>query len=65
MGVFDQGAKYTIKDEPAGFFAWRLPRFFAAFAFAGWSDTTTLAFPGEPDRVCDTVAEFVPRSGVG
>ena len=65
MGVFDQGAKYTIKTDPDGFFAWRVPRFVARFAFAGWLDTTTLAFPGEPDRICDTVAEFVLRQGEG
>jgi hypothetical protein len=31
--------------------------------FARWLDTQTAPFPGEPDRRCDTVAEFVSRSG--
>ena len=30
----------------------------AAWKFVRWQDTRTLPFPGAPDRVCDTVAEF-------
>jgi hypothetical protein len=30
----------------------------AASKFVRWQDTRTVPFPGEPDRVCDTVAEF-------
>jgi hypothetical protein len=33
-----------------------------AWKFARWQDTRTLPFPGEPDRVCDTVAEFEHRA---
>jgi hypothetical protein len=63
MGVFDQASHYAVKLDPAGFFAWRVPRFAARFDFLGWLDVSTIAFPGEPDRVCDTVAEFAPRDG--
>ena len=31
----------------------------------GWIDTTTLTFPGEPERTSDTVAEFVHRTDRG
>jgi hypothetical protein len=34
----------------------------AALEFVGWADTRTIPFPGEPDRVCDTVAELVLRA---
>ncbi|HBI46404.1 MAG TPA: hypothetical protein DDY78_26665 [Planctomycetales bacterium] len=63
MGVFDQASHYAVKLNPAGFFAWRVPRFAAHFVFLGWLDVSTIAFPGEPDRVCDTVAEFKARDG--
>lgn len=63
MGVYDQGARYAIKRDPVGFFQWLTPRFAAAFAFRRWADTSTLAFPGEPDRVCDTVGEFAAADG--
>jgi hypothetical protein len=63
MGDFDQASKQALKLDPAAFFAWTLPRFVNRFVFLGWRDTTTIAFPGEPDRICDTVAEFGPREG--
>jgi hypothetical protein len=65
MGVFDQAAHYTAKLNPAGFFRWVLARFAARFEFRRWLDTTQLTFPGEPDRVCDTVAEFVHATDPG
>ena len=65
MGVFDQASHYAVKLDPEGFFAWRLPQFTAQFTFLGWLDVSTIAFPGEPNRVCDTAAEFVPRDGIG
>jgi hypothetical protein len=43
MGVFDQASRYTVKAEPAAFFAWRLPRWVAHFDFAGWADYGGLA----------------------
>src|SRR4051812_10392134 len=58
MSDFDQAGRYLIRRAPADFFAWLSPRFAAAWAFRGWLDTSALAFPGEPERVCDTVAEF-------
>jgi hypothetical protein len=51
-----------IRRAPAAFFAWLAAAFLAAWRFRGWLDTSNLAFPGEPERVCDTVAEFVHRT---
>jgi hypothetical protein len=65
MGVFDQASRFTIKGSPPGFFRWLAPRFVERFAFRDWADARTIAFPGEPDRTCDTVAEFVPIDGTG
>jgi hypothetical protein len=64
MGVFDQASRSAIKGAP-GFFRWLSPAFVERFRFERWVDTRTLAFPGEPDRICDTVAEFVPIDGIG
>ena len=61
MGVYDQGGRYVIKANPAAFFAWRAPQLWSRWSFVDWLDTRGIAFPGEPDRVCDTVAEFVSR----
>ena len=58
MGVFDQAARYTAKRRPLAFFAWQVPGLLAAWEFHAWHDTSRIAFPGEPDRICDTVAEF-------
>ena len=65
MGVFDQASHYVLKSNPSAFFTWRHRPFVERFVFLGWLDTTTIAFPGEPDRICDTVAEFAPRDGGG
>ncbi len=58
MGVYAQAAQYLVKRNPIGFLRWLAPRFLDHFVFRSWLDTSTIAFPGEPDRLCDTVAEF-------
>lgn len=65
MGVFDQAARYAAKLDPAGLFAWLVPRFAASHHFQRFIDTSLLAFPGEPDRICDTVAELTPAGEDG
>jgi len=57
-GRFDQGARYLARHRPTGLFGWLVPAFTAVWSFRSWLDTSRIAFPGEPDRVCDTVAEF-------
>ena len=58
MAVYDQAGRYAIKRRPSAFFTWRAAPLWLAWKFVRWQDTRTLPFPGEPDRVCDTVAEF-------
>src|SRR5256885_779558 len=55
---FDQAARYAAKLDPPGFCRRLLPDSAADWKFVRWLDTRTLPFPGEPDRTCDTVAEF-------
>jgi hypothetical protein len=62
VGVYDQAGRYAIKRRPSAFFTWRTPELWAAYHLVRWQDTRTLPFPGEPDRVCDTVAEFEHRT---
>ncbi len=62
MGVYDQAGRYVIKRRPGAFFRWRAPPMWATGRWLRWLDTRTLPFPGEPDRVCDTVAEFEHRA---
>jgi hypothetical protein len=53
---FDQASRYAAKLEPADFLAWLLGVPALPLPFAGWLDTRTLPFPGDPERTCDTVA---------
>jgi hypothetical protein len=62
LGVYDQAGRYVIKRQPSAFFTWRAPALWLAWKFVRWQDTRTLPFPGEPDRVCDTVAELEHRT---
>jgi hypothetical protein len=59
---FDQACRYLIKKY-AGILGWLLGALPAAVRFAGWLDTRSIPFPGEPDRVCDTVAHLVDTTG--
>ena len=56
MSQFDQAARYAAKLDPPGFLRWLVPTLDPALTFRSWLDTRTLPFPGEPDRICDTVA---------
>jgi hypothetical protein len=58
MNDFDKAARVAAKLNPAAFFRWLMPRLAALLVFRGWLDTRRLPFPGEPDRTCDTVADF-------
>src|SRR5947199_8614987 len=63
MADLDQTARFALKLAPAEALRWLLPRLDADLTFRRWLDTETIAFPGEPQRRCDTVAELVSRSG--
>jgi hypothetical protein len=63
MAELDEAARYALKRHPAEAVAWLLPTLDADLAFARWLDTQMIAFPGEPNRRSDTVAELVSRSG--
>src|SRR5438552_7542909 len=56
---YDQASRYTGKIDPPGFLHWLLPGVRAVADYRGWLDARTIPFPGEPDRVCDTVAGLV------
>ena len=58
VNVFDQSARFAVQPDPTGFFRWLFPGLEPDLSFQGWLDTRTLPFPGEPDRICDTVAHL-------
>jgi hypothetical protein len=60
MGVYDQACRYCAKMDPRGFFQWLLPQN-DRLVFSQWLDTRTIPFPGEPDRICDTVGGFASQ----
>src|SRR5712691_7047634 len=59
---FDQASRYAAKLDPLAFLRWLVPRLADTVVFRGWLDTRTLPFPGEPDRICDTVASLVEQT---
>ena len=63
MDELDQTARYALKMTPAESLHWLVPDLDPDLAFRRWLDTETVAFPGEPKRRCDTVAELVSRDG--
>ena len=53
---YDQCSRKVAKLDPLGFLCWLLRLAKGDIVFRTWLDTRRLPFPGEPDRVCDTVA---------
>jgi hypothetical protein len=53
---FDQACRYLAKLDPVGLLCWLLRKSPPELRFRAWLDTRTLAFPGDPERTCDTVA---------
>jgi hypothetical protein len=62
MADFDQAGRHLIRRRPERFYDWRSPSFMRTWQWRGWIDTSTLVFPGEPEGICDKVAEFVHRT---
>jgi hypothetical protein len=60
---FDQAARFAAKLDPAEFLSWSLGLPPERLGFAGWLDTRAIPFPGEQDRVSDTVARLDPPGG--
>ncbi|MHC5541618.1 hypothetical protein ACYOEI_25635, partial [Singulisphaera rosea] len=58
VNVFDQASRFAVQADPIGFFRWLAPGLDPTLRFEGWLDTRTLPFPGDPDRICDTVAHL-------
>jgi hypothetical protein len=56
QNFYDQASRYTAKLDPPGFLAWLFNT--VALVFHHWLDTRRLPFPGEADRICDTVARL-------
>jgi hypothetical protein len=63
MTELDQTARFLLKYRPAETLRWLVPDLDPDLRIARWLDTEMVAFPGEPRRRCDTVAELVSASG--
>jgi hypothetical protein len=62
VNPFDQASRYAAHqlDEP-GFLDWLLPSVVARYRFHSWLNTRNTPFPGEPERICDTVAAWTHK----
>ena len=65
MNDYDQCARYAVRKlRPIELFRWLFGEgFFQAWRHRGWLDTQGVAFPGLPDRRCDTAASFTATAG--
>jgi hypothetical protein len=62
--LLDQAAAYAAKQlDATGFLQWLVPTALAQRRLRQWLDTRTIAFPGERDRRCDTVAGLEHEDG--
>ncbi len=63
---YDKASRFLAKLEPVAFLSWLLRLPTSSFVFRGWLDTRGVPFPGDADRVSDTVAhvENVGENGV-
>jgi len=55
---FDKACRYLVKLEPSTMLAYFLALDKEDFEFVRWLDARRVAFPGQPDRTCDTVAHI-------
>jgi hypothetical protein len=53
---FDKACRYLLKLDPLRLLAWLLGLKVGDLAFIRWIDTRRLPYPGQPNRICDTVA---------
>jgi hypothetical protein len=53
---YDQGCRYLAKRDPVALLGWLLRETPEELRFRTWLDARTLPFPGDPERICDTVA---------
>ncbi|MGH7170167.1 MAG: hypothetical protein ACRELF_09895 [Gemmataceae bacterium] len=56
---FDKAGRACFNLDPAGMLRWLLPGLSPACTFQRWADARTIAFPGDPERTCDNVAELL------
>src|SRR3712207_5364498 len=59
MNHFDQASRFAAKLDAQGFLRWLLGDLSGRYRFARWLDARRLPFPGNPENVCDTVAEIL------
>ncbi len=57
MSFYDQAARFAAKIDPDGFLHWLLSGLAPGWRFAGWLDTQTIPFPGDP------IAAAIPWRG--
>ena len=63
---FDQGSRWTVKTLDSSRILHCLWRNFARkWRHSRWLDTVLSGFPGDPERRCDLIAEFLSIDGTG
>src|SRR5947209_8740721 len=60
--VFDQASRFLLRLDALALLLWLLRTTADKVAFAGWLDTRQVPWPGQADRICDTVASLLDRT---
>ena len=63
--IYDQACRYLLHVCAAPLLSWLLRLAPGRLDFVGWLDTRALPWPGQPDRICDTVAYLRDRDAGG
>lgn len=62
---YDKACRFLAKHDPVAFLSWLLDLSESEFTFHGWLDARGVPFPGETERVSDTVARVANLTAHG
>jgi hypothetical protein len=60
--VYDQASRFLLRLGAEALLLWLLGATRAEVRFVDWLDTRSVPWPGQPDRICDTVAWLSDRA---
>jgi hypothetical protein len=59
---YDQASRFLLRLDAAALLLWLLRTTAEKVKFVGWLDTRQVRWPGQPERICDTVASLADRT---
>jgi hypothetical protein len=65
QNLYDQACRYLVMLDPLGFLCWLLGMDRSEFGFLGWLDTRAISYPGDSDRIGDSVVHLMSLAEPG